>query len=77
MEWGVDSMRIRLEHNGTVFEYERKPLPEGRFRVLCGLAAAGVYAGMVWAVAALCGVPGVLTVAAATVLISMGCAAAV
>ena len=34
-------MRIRLEHNGTVFEFERRPLPEGRFKALCALAAAG------------------------------------
>ena len=53
-------MRIRLEHNGTVFEFERRPMPEGRFKALCVLAAAGVYAGMVWAVAALCGVLGLV-----------------
>ena len=36
-------MKIRLEYHGTVFEYERRPLPDGRFRALCALAAAGVY----------------------------------
>lgn len=64
-------MRIRLEHNGTVFEYERRPMPEGRFKALCVLAAAGVYAGMVWAVAALCGGFGVLMVAAVTLIVVM------
>ena len=59
-------MKIRLEHHGTVFEYERKPMPEGRFKALCGLAAAGVYAGMVRAVASLCGFLGVLLVVVAT-----------
>ena len=71
-------MRIRFEHNGTVFEYERKPMPEGRFKAVCGIAAAGVYAGMVWAVAALCGGFGVLVVAAVTlfaVMIGSACAA--
>lgn len=53
-------MRIRLEHHGTVFEFERKPMSEGRFRAICGLTAAGVYAGMVWAVASLCGFLGLL-----------------
>ncbi len=38
-------MRIRLEHNGTIFEYERRPMPERRFKALCTLAAAWVYAG--------------------------------
>ena len=62
-------MRIRLEHNGTVFEFERRPLPEGRFKALCALAAAGVYAWMVWAVVALCGGWGVLMVAAVTLFV--------
>ena len=64
-------MRIRLEHNGTVFEFERRPMPEGRFKALCVLAAAGVYAGMVWAVAALCDVPGLVTVLAGTVVVGL------
>lgn len=64
-------MKIRLEHNGTVFEFERKPMPEGRFKTLCCLLAAGVYAGMVWAVAALCGFLGVLLVCVVTVLVLM------
>lgn len=53
-------MRIRLEHDGTVFEFERKPMPEWRFKALCAIVAAGVYAGMVAAVAALCGGFGLL-----------------
>lgn len=64
-------MRIRLEHNGTVFEYERRPMPEGRFKALCALAAAGVYAGMVWAVAALCDFPGLVLLLVGTVLVAM------
>lgn len=64
-------MRIRLEHNGTVFEFERRPMPEGHFKALCALAAAGVYAGMVLAVAALCGGWGVLMVAVVTLFVVM------
>ena len=64
-------MKIRLEHNGTVFEFERRPMPEGRFKALCVLAAAGAYAGMVWAVAALCGGFGVLMVAVVTLFVVM------
>lgn len=64
-------MRIRLEHNGTVFEFERRPMSEGRFKALCALAAAGVYAGMVLAVAALCGGWGVLMVAVVTLFVVM------
>lgn len=53
-------MRIRIERNDTVFEFERKPLSEGRFRALCKLAGAAIsgavlliaihFAG-VWAIA--------------------------
>lgn len=59
-------MKIRLEHNGTVFEFERKPMPEGRFRALCLLAAGGIYAGMAIGIAKLCGIWGLLVLAAAT-----------
>lgn len=66
-------MRIRLERSGTVFEYERPPMPEHRFKALCLLAAGGLYVGLVAAVAALCGTIGVGGgVAAATLLISVG-----
>lgn len=64
-------MRIRFERGGVVLKYERRPMPEGRFRALCALAAAGVYAGMVAAVTALCGLPGLGVVGVATVLIIM------
>ncbi len=55
-------MRIRLERSGTVFEYERPPMPEHRFKALCLLAAGALYVGLVAAVAALCGEFGVLMV---------------
>lgn len=45
-------MKIRLERNDTVFEFEQKQMPEGRFRAICAIVAAGMYAGMVAAVAA-------------------------
>lgn len=63
-------MKIRLEHNGTVFEFERRPMPEKRFKALCALAAAGIYAGMVWAVAALCNVPGLFIVLIGTAVVT-------
>ncbi len=64
-------MKIHLELGGTVFEYERSPLPENRFRALCALAAAGLYVSMVWAVAALCGASGLLLVLIGTVLVAL------
>ncbi len=62
-------MRIRFERGGVVLEYERKPMKEGRFRSLCLLGAGAVYAGMVAAVAALCGLPGLFVIAVASVLL--------
>lgn len=62
-------MRIRLERSGTVFEYERPPMPEHRFKALCLLAAGGLYIGLVAAVAALCGGWGVLMAAVVTLFV--------
>lgn len=59
-------MRIRLERGDVIFEYETRPMPEGRFRTVCGLTAAGVYAGLVITVAALCGLLGVIVVGVLT-----------
>lgn len=59
-------MKIRLERGGAVFEYEHRPMSKRRFLALCALAAVGVYAGMVIAVAALCGLFGVLLVGVVT-----------
>lgn len=64
-------MKIRFERNGTVFEYEHQPMKEGRFRALCALAGAAVYAGLVIGVAALCGGFGLLLALAGTVLVTM------
>lgn len=61
-------MRIRFEHNGTAFEFERRPMPEHRFKALCLLAAGGMYSGIAIGVAQLCGVFGLLILAIATVL---------
>lgn len=59
-------MRIRLEWNGTAFEFERKPMPGHRFKALCLLAAGGMYAGMAIGIAKLCGICGLLVLVAAT-----------
>lgn len=64
-------MKIRLERCGVVFEYEHQPMKEGRFRALCAIVAAGIYAGLVIAVAALCGVPGVVVVGLVTLFAFM------
>lgn len=59
-------MKVRFEKGGAVFEYERKPMKEHRFRCVCLLTAAAIYAGMVAAVAAMCGIPGLGAVLLAT-----------
>lgn len=64
-------MKIHLEYNGTVFELERRPMPESRFRALCILAlaaiAGGVLLGLVhmvgaWAIAGALGALGMVGV---------------
>lgn len=64
-------MKIRLERNGVVFEYEHQPMKEGRFRALCAIAGVAVYAGLVIGIAALCGGFGLLLVLAGTVMTAM------
>lgn len=64
-------MKIRFERNGTVFEYEYQPMKEGRFRALCAIVGAAVYAGLVIGIAALCGGFGLLLALFGTVLVVM------
>lgn len=62
-------MRVKFEKDGVTFEFECEPMPEHRFRALCLLGALGLYGGMMVGVAALCGIPGIGTLAVATLLI--------
>lgn len=55
-------MKIRLEHNGDVFEYETRPMRSSRFRAICGVFLAAIYVGLVLGVGALCGFLGVVVV---------------
>lgn len=64
-------MKLHIEINGNVFECERKPMSESRFKALCGLAAGGLYVCLVWVVSALCGLPGVVAVAFLTLVVGM------
>lgn len=63
-------MRVRLEKDGTAFEFERKPMPERRFRALCLLGALGLYGGMMVGVAALCGMAGVWALVILTAVVA-------
>ena len=65
-------MRIHIEHDGGVFEYERRPMRRSRFWALCIIAVAAIYAGALITVAALCGVPGLVTMLLFTVLVGPG-----
>lgn len=59
-------MKLKVDLHGLVIEYEHRPMPESRFKLLCLLCAAGIYAGTVCGVAALCGGWGVVVLAVAT-----------
>lgn len=65
-------MKIRVEADGRVFEYERRPMRRSRFRALCVIAIAAIYAGALITVAALCGVPGLVAMLIFTALVGMG-----
>ncbi|MCI8623764.1 MAG: hypothetical protein HFG26_08890 [Provencibacterium sp.] len=65
-------MKIRIEREDGVFEYERRPMRRARFRALCAIAIAAIYAGALITVAALCGVPGLVTMLLFTMLVGLG-----
>lgn len=67
-------MKLKLDLHGIVFEYEKKPLPESRFRLLCALAAVALYVGAAITVTVLCGFLGLLVMVAAALVILVGVA---
>ena len=64
-------MRIRLEHNGTVFEFERRPMEIGRFAILCKLAGAAVGGAVLVALVRMLGVWGIVWPVGVLVLIGL------
>ena len=62
-------MKLHFERNGIVFDYELTPMKESRFRTLCVLAAGGLYVGLTWVVASLCGIHGLILLAVATAVL--------
>ena len=68
-------MRLHVTNKGGVWEidYERDPMPERRFRAVCGVIAAALYAGLAVGVTALCGLAGAGAVAGTTFLCVIVC----
>ena len=64
-------MRIRLEHNGTVFEFERRPMEIGRFAILCKLAGAVIGGAVLVALVHMLGVWGIVWPVGVLVLIGL------
>lgn len=48
-------MKLHYERKSTVFELERQPMPEGRFRALCSLMLAAIIGGVLVGIVALVG----------------------
>jgi len=61
----------RHDGGGFTVSIDRPLLPERRFKAVCAIAAAGVYAGMVIAAAALCGLSGLIVVGVVTTIIGI------
>lgn len=59
-------MKLKLDFHGTIFEYEKQPMPERRFKALCALAGAALYVTLVIAVMRLCGLLGLIVMAFVT-----------
>jgi len=52
-------MKIHLEHDGTILELERTPMPESRFRALCALGFAAIAGGVLLGLVHMVGIWGV------------------
>lgn len=48
-------MKIRLDFDGKVFEFEKKPMSGGRFKALCVIFLVLLYVGAVVMLAKHCG----------------------
>lgn len=65
-------MKITWKHGDRSIEFERKPMPEGRFRTLCKLAW-GIIGGVVLLVAVrMVGLSAIVTAVVALVLVGLG-----
>ena len=64
-------MKIRLEHNGTVFEFERQRMEIGRFAILCKLAGAVIGGAVLVALVRMLGVWGIVWPVGALALIGL------
>lgn len=53
-------MKIRLEVDGKVFEYERHPMRSSRFRALCRLGMAAILGTVLIAALKIVGVPALI-----------------
>lgn len=49
-------MKITWKHGDRSVEFERQPVPEGRFRALCALALAVIVGGVFLGAVAMCGI---------------------
>lgn len=53
-------MKVRLEVDGKVFEYERHPMMENRFRALCRLGLTAILGAVLIAALKIVGVPALI-----------------
>lgn len=56
--------------SGSHVELDRPPMPNSRFRVICGLVAAALFVALVLGVTALAGLPGLAIVAVSSVFVT-------
>lgn len=62
-------MKMKLDFHGIIFEMEKKPMQESRFRLLYTLAAAALYVCMAISATDLCGFLGLLVIAVDTIIV--------
>ena len=65
-------MRITWKHGNRSIEFERRPMPEGRFRALCSLALAAIIGAVLLGAIYMVGFRAIAAAVVCLILVGLG-----
>ena len=65
-------MRITWKHGNRSIEFERRPMPEGRFRALCSLALADIIGAVLLGAVYMVGFRAIAAAVVCLILVGLG-----
>ena len=65
-------MRITWKHGNRSIEFERRPMPEGRFRALCSLALAAIIGAVLLGAVYMVGFRAIAAAVVCLILVGLG-----